>query len=258
MSTSPTAPRAFASLAALTAFAVSPPARADDEGATAASHFTADDFLRGWSGLHNGWYLADALAVLSLAAALGAVIAYHPTVRRKAWSFEQHDQPKTVILYALVGALAALVGREERSMAYVIFGIGGLMRFRTDVGEAKDTGRLLLATMIGVLVGLKLMPVALVATAFAWGLLAVLERQRVEQVHVQGIDRERITASTEAYRAALTDAGCTVIGERRNVLKGTIQIMFRAPASLERGALDARFEQSIARELRGSVDWEVR
>lgn len=248
--------RALAALLTLTAPAL---AHADDDGpGTAAARFTADDFLRGWSGLQNGWYLADALVVLGLAAGLGAVLAYHPTVRRKAWSFEQHDQPKTVILYALVGALAALVGREEKSMAYVIFGIGGLMRFRTDVGEAKDTGRLLLATMVGVLVGLKLMPVALVATGFSWLLIAALERQRTEQVHVQGIDREHITAASEAYRAALVDAGCTVLGERKNVLKGTIQIMFRAPVELDRGTLDARFEQRIARELRGSVDWEVR
>ena len=38
----------------------------------------------------------------------------------------------------------------------VVFGIGGLMRFRTNVGEAKDTGRVILVTVviiIGILLG---------------------------------------------------------------------------------------------------------
>ncbi len=224
----------------------------------AAAHFTARDLLQGWAGLSNPWYVIDVLVVLGLAALLGSLLGYHPQVRRKAAGFEQLDQPKAFIMYAMVGALAAMVGREDKNMAYVIFGIGGLMRFRTDVGEAKDTGRVILATMVGVLVGLKLLAVALLTTAFSWLLLFYLEKERIDQVMVQGIDREHITASSEAYRRALAGFGCKLVSERKNVVKGTIHIAFRAPATLDYEALERHFEQSIEKSFRGSIDWESR
>ena len=40
---------------------------------------------------------------------LGATIAYHPTVRRKAVSIPQLEQPKTFILYAIVGVIEKIV-----------------------------------------------------------------------------------------------------------------------------------------------------
>lgn len=232
--------------------------RGDPGDEHSAANFTSREVLRGWTGLSNPWYVVDVLVVLGFAALLGAAIGYHPQVRRKAWSFEQLDQPKTFIMYALVGALAAMVGREDKNMAYVIFGIGGLMRFRTDVGEAKDTGRVILVTMIGVLVGLKLMPVALLATLFAWTLIFYLEKQRVDQVVIQGVERERFRETSEAYRAALTSFGCQFVSERKNVMKGTIQITFRAATTLDHESLERHFEQSIQKDLRGSVDWEMR
>jgi uncharacterized membrane protein YhiD involved in acid resistance len=253
-------PLTVAALASASALAPSA-ARAEHDGFGEDGHaarFTSRDLVQGWTGLTNGWYVADVMIVLSVAALLGALLGYHPQVRRKAWSFEQLDQPKTFIMYALVGALSALVGREDKNMAYVIFGIGGLMRFRTDVGEAKDTGRVILATMIGVLVGLKLMPVALLATAFAWVLIFYLEKQRVDQVMIQGIDRQHISGSSEAYRQALARFGCRLVSERKNVMKGTIQLTFRSPVVLDRDALERHFEETIEREHRGSVDWEIR
>lgn len=245
-------------LATITAPAVSLAQRHGDDEPAGAAAFTARDLARGWVGLTNPWYVADVLIALTVAAALGAALGYHPQVRRKAWSFEQIDQPKTFIMYALAGALAAMVGREDRNMAYVIFGIGGLMRFRTDVGEAKDTGRVILATMVGVLVGLKVIPVALLATAFAWALIFFLERQRVEQMMVQGIDREHFAGASEAYRAALVRAKCQFVSERKNLLKGTIQITFRAPVGFTHEALEKHFDQSIEKPFRGAIDWDVR
>jgi hypothetical protein len=220
-----------------------------------APQTTPHDLLAGWAGIGNVWYLIDVMIVFVAAALAGAALGYHPLVRRKALQIEQFEQPKTFVLYALVGAMSAMVAKEDRNMAFVIFGIGGLMRFRTDVGEAKDTGRVLLATMIGVLVGLKLMAVALMATIFGWGLIFVLERQRVGHVVVQGVDREHFGATSEAYRQALKAFGCAMVGETKNVLKGTMTLVFRPPPSLDQDTLLKHCEQVISKELRGSADW---
>lgn len=251
--------RALGALAAALALVPSTAfAEHDSPAEDAAAHFTARDLLRGWTGLSNPWYVLDVLMVLGLAALLGSLLGYHPQLRRKAAALEQLDQPKAFIMYAMVGALAAMVGREDKNMAYVIFGIGGLMRFRTDVGEAKDTGRVILATMVGVLVGLKLAAVALLATAFSWLLIFYLEKQRIDHVMVQGIDREHITDTSEAYRRALASFGCSLVSERKNVVKGTILFAFRAPATLDHDALERHFEQSIDKQIRGSIDWQSR
>ena len=37
------------------------------------------------------------------------VIAYHPASRRKAASFEELEQPKTFIMYAMVGAVIGVM-----------------------------------------------------------------------------------------------------------------------------------------------------
>ena len=104
-------------------------------------------------------------------------------------------------------------------MALVVFGIGGLMRFRTDVGPAKDTGRVILTAVVGVCCGLKLLVVAVTATAFGWLLLWMLERDTFTRLLVKGVPAEglrrrpRPTALLLAVR--LPDAGRAQEGARR-------------------------------------------
>ncbi len=100
-----------------------------------------DVLLEGWSTFAQGWLLFDMVLVLALALVLGAIIAYHPATRRRLTTLEHFEQPKTLLMYAVVAAVVALIVGVQPAMAFVIFGIGGLLRFRTMVGEAKDNGR---------------------------------------------------------------------------------------------------------------------
>jgi hypothetical protein len=87
----------------------------------------------GWSSFFNGWMVLDTLIVLMMSLLLGAVIAYHPSTRRRVSSLEHFEQPKTFLMYAMVAAVVSLIVKEQPAMAIVVFGIGGLMRFRTMV-----------------------------------------------------------------------------------------------------------------------------
>ena len=107
----------------------------------------------GWSSFADHFLLLDMVLVLLLALALGAVIAYHPSIRGRASTLEQFEQPKTLLMYAVVAAVVALIVQVQPAMAFVIFGIGGLLRFRTEVGDAKDTGRVILVTVLGLCCG---------------------------------------------------------------------------------------------------------
>jgi hypothetical protein len=213
--------------------------------------------LGGFRSFADGWQVLDMALVFLLAAGLGAIIAYHPRTRAKASTLAELEQPKTFILYALVGAVIAKIVEANSAMAFVVFGIGGLMRFRTDVGPAKDTGRVILTAVVGVCCGLKLLVVAIPATVFGWILLWILERETYTRLLVKGVPAESMTASGDAYRRLLSDAGCRVLGERKKVAEGQVSFVFATPASFDR----ERFEQATAAlnvPLRGSaLDWEV-
>src|SRR5262245_34159804 len=103
-----------------------------------ARDFSAADVLQGWDRFTDVWFMLDMAVVLVLAVLLGAAIAYHPLSRSKASSIAELEQPKTFIMYALVGALIGLIVPHYPVMGMVIFGIGGLLRFRTEIGPAKD------------------------------------------------------------------------------------------------------------------------
>ncbi|HVI03187.1 MAG TPA: hypothetical protein VM869_31035 [Enhygromyxa sp.] len=209
----------------------------------------------GWQALGDVAWIGQMSIVLGVAVLLAAAIAYHPTARAKAATLEQLEQPKTFIMYAMVGALVAIIVKVQPSMALVVFGIGGLMRFRTEVGEAKDTGRVILVTVIGLCCGLELYVVALLATVLAWLLIFALERRTVGRMVVRGLDEQHMRAAAEAHAAALRELGCVVVGEQRRVDKGYVALVYRAPAGVDRGALERRLA-ALPEQLRGTVNWE--
>jgi hypothetical protein len=209
----------------------------------------------GWSELANGWLLLDMTIVLGMALALGAIIAYHPASRRTVTSLDQYEQPKTILMYSMVAAVVALIVKVQPAMAFVIFGIGGLLRFRTLVGEAKDTGRVILVTVVGLCCGLKIFVVALLATAIGWLTIYILERDHTGIIRVSGVPEQSLHAATKAYRHTITAAGCEIIGEQTKFIKREFLFVVKAAPNLDRDALEADFD-ALAEDIRGVVDWE--
>jgi len=211
--------------------------------------------LDGWTGFANGWLLLDMVIVLLLALALGALIAYHPSTRRRLSTLEHFEQPKTLLMYAVVAAVVALIVEVQPAMAFVIFGIGGLLRFRTEVGESKDTGRVILVTVLGLCCGLKIFIVAVPATVIGWLLIFALEQQTAGIIRVSGVGEAAMHEATRAYRALIAGAGCTIIGEQTKFIKREFTFVVKAPPTLDRQRLQAEFD-SLSPAVRGVVDWE--
>ena len=214
------------------------------------------DLREGWENFGNIAYIVDVSLMLLLSIVLAAVIAYHPSTRRKASNITEFEQPKTFLMYAMVGALIAQLVQTYPPMALVIFGIGGLLRFRTVVGEAKDTGRVILVTVVGLCCGLKIFVGAVLATFIGWILIWYLESQNAGRIAVKGLKDSDILASAETYRGILGEAGCTVIRERKNLTKGRVTFIVKAPPELDAEALEEAFEK-VPEEQRGVVDWEI-
>jgi len=214
-----------------------------------------DRLLEGWKSFGEGWLLVDMVVVLLLALALGAVIAYHPSTRRRISTLEHYDQPKALLIYAVVAAVVALIVEVQPTMAFVIFGIGGLLRFRTLVGDAKDTGRVILVTVVGLCCGLKIFIVAIPATAIGWMLIYALERELVGIIRVAGVGEDDIHEATRAYRGLIVAAGCSIIGEQTKFKKRELSFVVKAPVDLDHDALQAQFD-ALPAPQRGAVAWE--
>ena len=214
-------------------------------------------FAEYWLNFTDFDFIAKLLLALLLACVLAAVIAYHPRSYGKVTRLAELESPKTFIMYSMVGAVIGTIVLHHNWTAFVIFGIGGLLRFRTDVGPAKDTGRAILVTLVGLCCGLELPHVAVVTTAFAFVLLFMLEGQAAFRIVVRGLKRETVATAATAYRVILEKQGCTVLSEKKNFVKKQTAFVFRAPRNIDREDLEEAFEEHVSPELKGAVDWET-
>lgn len=212
----------------------------------------------GWRGFANLSFLGRALLALLLATALGAAIAYHPRRQRTPETLEAAEVPKILVLYAVIGAVIGIMVLEYGLVVgFVIFGIGGLTRFRSDLPSAPDTGLLILITLIGLACGLDLPHLAVIATAFGVALIAVLDARATYHIAVKGLARDTIGAAAAAYRGVLEREGCRVLGERKSFGKEQVTFIVQAHHRVQRDRLAQRLESDVPERLRGAVDWEV-
>lgn len=209
----------------------------------------------GWAAFADPAQYLHYAVVLLLATASGALLAYHPVYRRRGVTLDALELRKTMIVYSVVGALVALVCAAAPSMAFVIFGIGGLMRFRTDTGTSKATGQTIVATLVGLCWGLGLMLAATLATAFVWVLTYVLEVSGVVQLNVGGIAIADMSRAADAYRDAVTRAGGAVLGHSKHFKSAQLRFVLRLPPDTNPEQLNQELATIIPEDLRGTPDF---
>src|SRR5205809_4970583 len=110
---------------------------------------------------------------LSLTLAVGCAIdiAWHPrraSLRDRLRDFEER---KALILLGVVGAVVAELSGTSQTLAFVIFGIGALLRLRTLLDNPKLTGKAIMVVVVGLACGMGSWAMAVFVTAFSWLLL---------------------------------------------------------------------------------------
>ena len=209
----------------------------------------------GWEAFSHPDQYVHAALVLLTATLSGLVLAYHPVQWGRPITRDDVEQRKTVVFYSSVGALIAIICTVAPSMAFVIFGIGGLMRFRTNTGESKATGYTIMGTLIGLCWGLGLQLVAALATLYFWLMIYVLESARVERLVVAGVDQAHWARATEAYKTALTQAGCRVLSQSKGFKKNQLAFTLRVPSTFNAEDTERAFD-ALPDDLRGHYDWD--
>lgn len=212
----------------------------------------------GWSGFLDFPYLMESFAALLLAVILGGLIAFHPTARRTVDTIEEAELPKVYIMYALVGATVGVIVLEYGIVVgFVVFGLGGLMRFRTDTASTRDTGRLIMVTLIGLISGLNLPHFAVLATAFAAVLIYVFDGHPVYRLKIDDLPDGKVKEAAECYRRTLVELRCSIISENKSSSKHKVEYVLRAPRNTSQHSLQTALCERVPCDVRGELDWEV-
>jgi hypothetical protein len=212
----------------------------------------------GFRGFADFGFLVKGLVSLTLATVLAAVIAYHPKRSRTIRNLDEAEAPRVYIIYSVVGAVIGLmVLKYGLVVGLVVFGIGGLMRFRTDVQSAPRTGRLILVTLIGLSCGLDLPHLAVLTTAFGFVLIFILDSTVTYRILVKGLQPATLAQTAAVYRAVLERADCRLLSEKKDFDRHQVAFIFVAPPRRSRARLMHDLEDNVPEQLRGAVDWEV-
>ena len=211
----------------------------------------------GWAGFLDAHFILSSLGTLLLASVLGALNGYHPATRRTKDKLHEADMPHVYVMYAVIGAVIGVAVREFGTVVgVVVFGIGGLIRFRSSTDSTRDTVRLIIVTLAGLIAGLGLLHFAVIITVFAFALIYFFDSSPPFRIKIEGLPKARTADSAEAYRGALKGQGCWIISEHRSAERERIEFVFRLSRRCTRDHLDAELCK-IAEDLRGEVDWEV-
>ena len=213
---------------------------------------------QGWSGFTDMGLLANVLLTLVVATVLGAIIAHHPKHKQRADTMEEIEASHVYIVYAMIGAIVGiLVVKYGLIVGFVLFGIGGLIRFRTSLRSTRLTGRLIFVTLIGLSCGLNLFHVAVLVTLFGFILIFILDARVTYLIDVEALPSKRVQEAANAYRAVLKKMNCRVLKEDKNHGKGRVSFIFQGSDRATRRQLQELFETEIDEDIRGSVDWEI-
>ncbi|MHC4228781.1 MAG: hypothetical protein ACYSW0_15250, partial [Planctomycetota bacterium] len=203
-------------------------------------------------------FLANTLLTLMLAAILATTIAYHPKHGQTADTLEEIEAPKTYIMYAVIGAIIGImVVKYGLVVGFVLFGIGGLMRFRTALGSASLTGRVIFVTLIGLSCGLDLPHIAVLATTFGFVLIYILDASVTYRINIRALPKKHVADSAAAYRLLLEQENCRIMSEKKIPDRQRITFVFQSRRHVTRNHLEELLEAQIDESLRGSIDWEV-
>ena len=216
------------------------------------------DLGEGWSGFTDIGLLANVFLTLVVATVLGAIIAHHPKHKQRADTMEEIEASHVYIIYSMIGAIVGiLVVKYGLVVGFVLFGIGGLIRFRTSLRSTRLTGRLIFVTLIGLSCGLNLVHVAVLVTLFGFVLIYILDSRVTYLIEVKALPTKRVQEAANAYRAVLEKTNCRVVSEDKRHSKGRVAFIIQASNQAVRRQLEELFETEIEEDLRGSVDWEI-
>jgi hypothetical protein len=194
---------------------------------------------------------------LALAVACAWVVAWHPRSAR-IQSLSNLEERKTLVLLGMVGAVVAELSGVSQTLAFVIFGIGALLRFRTVLDNPKLTGKAITVVVIGLACGMGSWVMALFVTAFTWVLIFWLDSRISCRLRIRLVrDVTDSDPTVGALQSLLISRGCQLQSSDYNKAKRQLVYFLHIPADLDLKKLELDIRAAIPKGDNARIDFSV-
>ncbi|WP_135506442.1 hypothetical protein [Roseovarius aestuariivivens] len=180
----------------------------------------------GWGQIHDFVELGDFFLSVVETLVFVAAFAFHPKANALREGARGWVVQASLFLFGLIGMLIGfLVLHHGYLIGFVVFGIGGLFRFRMETSSLLDGALLIMVTLIGLAVGLDLPVMALVATLAGFVTLWFVTSAKTSALELKFADDATLRAALEVLRGAVERKGFRVVSVRKTEFKPVVEMV---------------------------------
>ncbi len=194
---------------------------------------------------------------LSLAVACAWVIAWHPRRSSLMDPLSDLEERKTLILLGVVGAVVAELSGSSQTLAFVIFGIGALLRFRTVLDNPKLTGKAIMVVVVGLACGMGSWAMAVFVTAFSWLLVYWLDSHASCRIRIRLEDDVDPQPVFGMVQSLLVSHRCRLQSSALYEDKGQMVFLLYIPAGVDPRKLEAEMRAKLGKSTASKIDISV-
>ena len=194
---------------------------------------------------------------LSLAVGCAYAIAWHPRRASLADPLADLEERKALILLGVVGAVVAELSGTSQTLAFVIFGIGALLRFRTLLDNPKLTGKAIMVVVVGLACGMGSWAMAVFVTAFSWVLVYWLDSHSSCRVRIRLDDGEDPKPVFGTVQSLLVSHKCRLQSSALYEDKGQMVFLLYIPSGVDPMQLEAEVRSSLKKHNVSKITVDV-
>ena len=197
--------------------------------------------------------------LLSLALAVGCawVIAWHPRRASLHDPLSDLEERKALVLLGVVGAVVAELSGTSQTLAFVIFGIGALLRFRTLLDNPKLTGKAIMIVVVGLACGMGSWAMAVFVTAFSWVLVFWLDSHSSCRVRIRLDDSEDPKPVFGVVQSLLVSHKCRLQSSSLYEDKGQMVFLLYIPTEVDPAELESQVRSALRKNHVSKIDVDV-
>ena len=184
-------------------------------------------------------------------------VAWHPRRASLVDPLADLEERKALILLGVVGAVVAELSGTSQTLAFVIFGIGALLRFRTVLDNPKLTGKAIMVVVVGLACGMGSWAMAVFVTAFSWVLVYWLDSHSSCRVRIRLDDGEDPKPVFGTVQSLLVSHKCRLQSSALYEDKGQMVFLLYIPSGVDPKQLEAEVRSSLKKHHVSKINVDV-
>lgn len=213
---------------------------------------------RGWAQITNLAEVLDFGLCLIEVSLFSSLLAFHPVNLHYRTATQLGEVQNGLYLFALIGMLTGFfVLHHGYLIGFVIFGIGGLFRFRMESSSISDTGQMVVAALAGLAVGLDLPVMALVATLGAWIVLYVFGKTQSLALEMKFEHDLNGSRAIDEIQELLAGKGFATVSVTKAKFKPTALFVLTTRKAHAHSVLAHEMTDLQANKDSGVTDWHI-